>query len=206
MPSRPEVLDHLGPYTQHGPIAALCELSERVWRTYNGLTAGYIHSDPNSREYLFLRMLYIAELTSTAVRLNSTWGLTHPAMSLLRDRYEQTIRFSWLVRNPDQSEFEKYERFKVAKINSIVRSLGPDTIQRLEAYSAPLRLGRQRPRPRKNVRFLKSGIRSISSRWHLSATHFLRSQIPCWQNRNWHPHTRQSTDSSAPSPITTASA
>jgi hypothetical protein len=66
MPNRPEVLDQLGPYSQHGPLAALCELSERIWRTYNGLTAGYIHSDPNSREYLFLRMLYIAELTSTA--------------------------------------------------------------------------------------------------------------------------------------------
>jgi len=137
MPNRPEVLDHLGPYTQHGPIAALCELSERVWRTYNELSAGYIHSDPNSREYLFLRMLYIAELTSTAIRLNSTWGLTHPAMSLLRDRYEQTIRFSWLVRNPDQFEVEKYGRFKVAKINSIVRSLDPDTIQRLEAVFGP---------------------------------------------------------------------
>jgi len=41
--------DHLGPYTQHDPIAAFCELSERVWRTYNELTAGYIHSDPHSR-------------------------------------------------------------------------------------------------------------------------------------------------------------
>jgi hypothetical protein len=59
MPNRPEVLDHLGPYTQHGPIAAFCELSERVWRTYNELTAGYIHSNQNSREYLILRMLYI---------------------------------------------------------------------------------------------------------------------------------------------------
>jgi hypothetical protein len=74
MPNRPEVLDHLGPYMQHGPIAACCELSERVWRIYNELTAGYIHSDQNSREYLFLRMLCIAEVTSTAIRLNATWG------------------------------------------------------------------------------------------------------------------------------------
>ena len=73
MPNRPEVLDHLGPYVQHGPIAGCCELSERVWRTYNELTAGYIHSDQNSREYLILRMLYIAEITSTAIRLNATW-------------------------------------------------------------------------------------------------------------------------------------
>jgi hypothetical protein len=137
MPNRPEVLDHLGPYMQRGPIAALCELSERVWRTYNELTAGYIHFDPNSREYLFLRMLYIAEITSTAIRLNATWGLTHPAMSLLRDRYEQTIRFSWLVRSPDKSTFEKYERTKAAKINSIVRNLDPATIKRFEAVFGP---------------------------------------------------------------------
>jgi hypothetical protein len=44
-------------------------------------------------------MLYIAEITSTAIRLNATWALTPAAMSLLRDRYEQTVRFSWLVRN-----------------------------------------------------------------------------------------------------------
>ena len=137
MAKRPEVLEHLGPYVQHGPIAAFCELSERAWSTYNELTAGYIHSDQNSREYLFLRMLYIAEITSTAIRLNATWGLTHAAMSLLRDRYEQTVRFSWLVRNPDKTEFEKYERTKVAKINSIVRNLDPDTIKRFEAVLGP---------------------------------------------------------------------
>jgi hypothetical protein len=135
--NRPEVLGHLGPYVQYGPIVGCCELSERVWRTYNELTTGYVHSDPNSREYLILRMLYIAEITSTAIRLNTTWGLTHASMSLLRDRYEQTVRFSWLVRNPDESQFEKYERTKVAKINSIVRNLDPDTIKRFEAVLGP---------------------------------------------------------------------
>src|SRR3984893_19481561 len=125
MAKRPEVLEHLGPYSQHGPIAAFCELYERVWRTYNELTAGYIHSNQYSREYLILRMLYIAEITSTAIRLNATWALTPAAMSLLRDRYEQTVRFSWLVRNPDNTEVEKYERTKVAKINSIARNPGP---------------------------------------------------------------------------------
>ena len=137
MSNRPEVLGHLGPYVQHGPIAGCCELSERVWRTYNELTAGYIHSDQNSREYLILRMLYIAEITSTAIRLNATWALTPAAMPLLRDRYEQTVRFSWLVRNPDKTEFGKYERTKVAKINSIVRNLEPDTIKHFEAILGP---------------------------------------------------------------------
>jgi hypothetical protein len=122
---------------QHGPIAACCELSEHVWRTYNELTAGYTHSDKNSREYLIIRMLYIVEITSTAIRLNATRALTPAAMSLLRDPYEQTVRFSWLVRNPDKTEFGQYERTKVAKINSIVRNLDPDTIKRFEAVLGP---------------------------------------------------------------------
>jgi hypothetical protein len=107
-----------------------------VWRTYNELTAGYIHSDPNSREYLFLRMLYIAEVTSTAIRLNAP-GAHTPRMSLLRDRYEQTVRFSWLLRNPDTSAFEKYERTRVARINSTVRNLDPDTIKHFDAVLGP---------------------------------------------------------------------
>ena len=104
MPNRPEVLDHLGPYTRHSPIAACCELSERVWRTYNELTAGYIHCNQNSREYLILRMLYIAEITSTAIRLNATWALTPAAMSQFSsvshyDRF--SIEFFGLHESPD---------------------------------------------------------------------------------------------------------
>ena len=37
MANRPEVLDHLGPYMQRAPVAACCELSERVWSAYNDL-------------------------------------------------------------------------------------------------------------------------------------------------------------------------
>jgi hypothetical protein len=136
MAKRPEVLEHLGPYVQHGPIAAFCELSERVWSSYNEL-AGRIHIGQNSREYLITRMLYIAEVTSTAIRLNATWALTHAAMSLLRDRYEETIRFSWLIRNPDPEEFAKYQRAMVAKINSIVRNLDAETIRRFEEEMGP---------------------------------------------------------------------
>jgi hypothetical protein len=58
-------------------------------------------------------------------------------MSLLRDRYEQTVRFSWLLRNPDTSAFDKYERTKVARINSTVRNLDPDTIKRFDAVLGP---------------------------------------------------------------------
>jgi hypothetical protein len=70
-------------------------------------------------------MLYIAEATSTAIRLTASWLLNPAAMSLLRDRYEQTIRFSWLVRSPDGAEFEKYERSMHGKMNALVRDMSP---------------------------------------------------------------------------------
>jgi len=133
MAQRPQVLEHLGPYVQYPPVGACCDLSERVWSKYNDLAGGYVHSGQANLEFLITRMLYIAEITSTAIRLNATWALTHAAMSLLRDRYEQTIRFSWLVRNPEPGTFAKYERAIVAKINSITRNLDPEIIERFEA-------------------------------------------------------------------------
>ena len=127
MSKRPPVFDHLGPYSQGIPIAALYALAERVWSTYHDLTDAYEHKGQDSREYLIFRMLYIAEITSTAIRLNASWALTHAGMSLLRDRYEQVVRFSWLVRNPDQTEFRKYERAIFAKMHSLVRNMNPET-------------------------------------------------------------------------------
>jgi len=59
-------------------------------------------------------------------------------MSLLRDRYEQTVRFSWLVRNPDQEEYLKYERAMFGKINSIVRKLDPKTVEHFEESMGPI--------------------------------------------------------------------
>lgn len=103
MEKPPKVLKHLGPYCTDTPLSASCELTERVWLTYHNLVAGYQHAGQASREFLIVRMLYIAEITSTAIRLNASWALTHAALSLLRDRYEQTIRFSWLVRNPTRA-------------------------------------------------------------------------------------------------------
>jgi hypothetical protein len=109
MSKPPPVFEHLGPHARHPPVAACCRLTERVWLTYNDLAESNRLRDKHSLEFLILRMLYIAEITSSAIRLNASWGLTHAAMSLLRDRYEQTLRFSWLVRNPDPQAFEKYE-------------------------------------------------------------------------------------------------
>ena len=127
MSERPPVFEHLGPNIEAPPIGAFCDLTERVWSTYLDLAGGYRHEDPKSREFLIVRMLYIAEITSSAIRLNASWSLTHAAMSLLRDRYEQVVRFSWLVRNPDQTIFQQYERSMFAKINSIIRNMAPET-------------------------------------------------------------------------------
>ena len=52
--------------------------------------------------------MYMAESTSTAIRLNATWSLSLPAMSLLRDRYEQVVRFSWLARQTDSAELAAF--------------------------------------------------------------------------------------------------
>jgi len=139
MPNRPPVFEHLGPHIAAAPIAAFCSLTERVWSTYLGLAGSYLHVDAKSREFLILRMLHIAEITSSAVRLNASWSLTHAAMSLLRDRYEQVVRFSWLIRNPDQTQFAKYELSMFSKINSIVRNLSPETRARYQqATGLPL--------------------------------------------------------------------
>ena len=132
MAGRSQVFEHLGAYAKHPPIATLCDLTERAWHAYHELAGGYQHQGQQSREYLIARLLYIAELTSTAVRLNTSWALTLPAMSLLRDRYEQTVRFSWLVRNPDPSEFHKYERSLFAKTNSLFRQASEFTQQAYE--------------------------------------------------------------------------
>jgi hypothetical protein len=129
MESQFDTLKCLGPLTAQAPIAAFCEFDERVWEIYRQLATQHGRITHGSREYLVIRMMYIAELTSNAIRMNATWALTPPAMSLLRDRYEQTVRFSWLVRNPDQNEYVKYERAMLDTITAIVRKIDPKTIE-----------------------------------------------------------------------------
>jgi hypothetical protein len=135
--ARPQVLTHLGPYAKHQPVATLFDLDERVWARFHELAGGHECEGETSHHYLIIRMLYIAEVTSTAIRLNASWALTHAAMSLLRDRYEQAVRFSWLVRNPDKTEFHKYERAIFAKINSIVQSIDDHTRKHYEDLMGP---------------------------------------------------------------------
>jgi hypothetical protein len=126
MAKRLQVFEHLGAYATRSPISDLCSLTERVWHTSHELGGGEEQKGQRSRQFLITRMLYIAEVTSSAIRLDASWALTHAAMSLLRDRYEQAVRFSWLVRS-GEDEFHKYERAIFAKMNSLVRSLGVET-------------------------------------------------------------------------------
>jgi hypothetical protein len=138
MSKPPPVFEHLGPYARPSAVAACCRLTERVWLTYNDLAETNRLRDKHSHEFLILRMLYIAEITSSAVRLNASWGLTHAAMSLLRDRYEQTLRFSWLVRNSDPQAFNKYDRTKFTKMGDLARSAKPETREQFEKLLGPL--------------------------------------------------------------------
>jgi hypothetical protein len=77
-------------------------------------------------------------------------------MSLVRDRYEQTVRFSWLVRNPDQEEYHKYERFMLAKIRMVVRNLDPQIIERFKGSGAALPLWATERLSKEDEEYLKA--------------------------------------------------
>ncbi len=66
--------------------------------------------------------MHISEVMSLGIRMNASWGLTHAAMSLLRDRYEQTVRFSWLARQTDAEEHKKYMLYFLSKARLLMRN------------------------------------------------------------------------------------
>src|ERR1700733_10166184 len=94
MSKPPPVFQYLGPHAQQEAVALCCRLTERVWLKYLELAGPHMPAE-DTHEFIVTKMLYIAEMTSSAIRLDASWGLSHPAMSLLRDGYEQTLRFSW---------------------------------------------------------------------------------------------------------------
>ncbi len=102
------MLNHLGPFTTKPPVQALILLTQRVWEEFHELVGGQTRIIDNERHLFVSRMMFISEVMSLGVRMNASWGLTHAAMSLLRDRYEQTVRFSWLARQTDTKELKKY--------------------------------------------------------------------------------------------------
>lgn len=119
MAEPPEVLSHLGQYTKHPPVAAFCEISRKCYLAYHAKTDSRDQSKETGRQHAVVRMMYIAESTSTVVRLSASWALSMPAMSLVRDRYEQAVRFSWLARQTDHLEWVKYLASLYAKRSKV---------------------------------------------------------------------------------------
>jgi hypothetical protein len=117
------VLGHLGPYNNHAPVAAFGSLSDRAYSLYREAARGHEREGETPPQHLITRMMYIAEVTSIALRLNASWALSHPALSLLRDRYEQTVRFSWLARQSDNTQMVRYVASYYAKSIKLHHSL-----------------------------------------------------------------------------------
>lgn len=112
---RPQVLEHLGPYNGHAPVAAFGSISDRAFALYREATGGHEREGETPTQHLITRMIYVAEATSLALRLNASWALSHPALSLLRDRYEQVVRFSWLAKQDDNEQMRRYVAAYLAK-------------------------------------------------------------------------------------------
>jgi hypothetical protein len=136
--SGPSVLDHLGPYTRDEPVQALCILSQKTWEQFLSVTGEVPRDDEYWRHYFAPRMMCISEIMSRAIRVNASWALTHAAMSLLRDRYEQTVRFSWFTRQLDSKELEKYMLHFYSKTRAILRSVPVETRKRYEKIMDPV--------------------------------------------------------------------
>ena len=123
MDGRPQVLDHLGPYEAHAPVSAFGSISDRAFALYRQATGGNEREGETPTQHLITRMIYVAEATSTAIRLNASWALTHPALSLLRDRYEQVVRFSWLAKQNDNKQMRRYVNSYAAKQMKLTKSM-----------------------------------------------------------------------------------
>jgi hypothetical protein len=123
MTRRPIVLDHQGDYIKHEPVAAFGAISDEVYSIFHDATGGHDKKGERPRDHLITRLMYMAETTSTALRLNVSWALSIPGMSLARDRYEQVVRFSWLARQPDNVELVKFINTHYAKADKVMRSI-----------------------------------------------------------------------------------
>jgi hypothetical protein len=129
------VLSQLGPFLRHPPVKAMCDLSAAAYAAYHKAVDTTDQSKHRPQQHIVIRMMYLAESTSTAVRLNTTWGLSLPGMSLVRDRYEQCVRFSWLARQKDTKEWAKYLGSYYSKVIKLYQSMTPtqraeyDTLQ-----------------------------------------------------------------------------
>jgi hypothetical protein len=125
MPKPTRIVDNLGPYLAHPPVLATCALSDKIFERFHQARGGPERSGESGKEHLLTRLMYMAESTSTAVRLNATWSLSLPAMSQLRDRYEQVVRFSWLARQTDSAELAAFIDTYYAKAAKVFGNISP---------------------------------------------------------------------------------
>jgi hypothetical protein len=132
----PTPLDHLGPSIKDATVEAACKISENSWNLFYEFQRkqGRQEELEASKQLIKARQMCIAEATSTAIRHNTTWLLLHPSMSLLRDRYEQVVRFSWLIRQTDDHEFQKYFVSAYAKINKLFKNASPSLLKSIENW------------------------------------------------------------------------
>lgn len=105
MSENKSALDHFGSYEDNPAFASFDGFSRRAFAAFHERIAD---SDVEPFADLIRRMIYVAEATSVGLRLAASWALTHPSFSLCRDRYEQCVRFSWLVRQSDDREWFRY--------------------------------------------------------------------------------------------------
>ena len=133
----PNIFDGRGPYVKYPPVATFCDISKRAFETFHDARGGPERGSETGREHLVTRLMYIGESTSTAIRLNVTWALSLPGMSLVRDRYEQAVRFSWLARQSDNTEMVKFLGSYYAKANKVMRGVAPNIRAELDKIAKP---------------------------------------------------------------------
>jgi hypothetical protein len=135
---QPDITGHYGPYLADAYVSEFASISDRAFQKF------WAAGPPKKRFFpkkpkvnLVVAMMHIAQITSTAVRLNATWNLGHAALSLARDRYEQTVRFSWIALQPNEDELLKYLTAYYAKANKVVRSYTPEQFDSFVGETKP---------------------------------------------------------------------
>lgn len=126
------ILAHVGPLARAKPVVSIYEINEQTWSQYRKLMPAKSRGEA-PEHFMSSRMMHISEITSLAIRLNTSWNLIHASMSLLRDRYEQAVRFSWLARQPDGDEVKKYQLYFYGKVRSLIKNMPQGTKANLEA-------------------------------------------------------------------------
>ena len=129
-------LSHLGDYIQNPVFRSFEKISGDCWSLYHHETAGKPFGSPFLS--LLTRMMYVAESTSAALRLNASWALTLPAFSLCRDRFEQTVRLSWLLRKNEDEDWHSFLDSYDAKKSVLRNAFIQRGVDPLTDLSSPL--------------------------------------------------------------------